>query len=353
MSVYLLLLCLALLQQEARAALVSSGCRGPEALRVAEEALEQINQDLTDGYILSLNRLYDVSHTPAKKKGVTVYKLIIDVMETNCHIISRKHWKQCAVRGVEDIPVYGECELYANVDSGVKLQNYSCATREVPAIEVLNVCPDCPTPDSLNEPVVKETVNLSLKRFNKESKLTNYFTVDKITRASSQWVFSAAYFVEFTIVETVCPKNGIEPSELEKCQPMDCQFAHRGFCSGSHVTREEEFQIKLKPGKSGSSLESQEAVEVTCEIYEPQAAAVEEQEHAKAESGHIEHQHENHRHLHPHEHVHSASSISNSTISMTRGSLGTVVNLPAPSRSSPTTVSCPGPSRHNLMVGEL
>lgn len=66
MSVYLLLLCLALLQQEARAALVSSGCRSPEALRVAEEALEQINQDLTDGYILTLNRLYDVSHTPAK-----------------------------------------------------------------------------------------------------------------------------------------------------------------------------------------------------------------------------------------------------------------------------------------------
>lgn len=84
-----------------------------------------------------------------------------------------------------------------------------------------------------------------------------------------------------------------------------------------------------------------------------QAAAVEEQEHAKAESGHIEHQHENHRHLHPHEHVHSASSISNSTFSMTRGSLGTVVNLPAPSRSSPTTVSCPGTSRHNLMVGKL
>lgn len=84
-----------------------------------------------------------------------------------------------------------------------------------------------------------------------------------------------------------------------------------------------------------------------------QAATVEEQEHAKAESGHIEHQHENHRHLHPHKHVHSTSPSSNSTISMTRGSLGTVVNLPAPSRSSPTTVSCPGPSRHNLMVGRL
>lgn len=26
-------------------------------------------------------------------------------------------------------------------------------------------------------------------------------------------------------METVCSKNGTEPSEIEKCQPMDCQFA--------------------------------------------------------------------------------------------------------------------------------
>ncbi len=51
---------------------------------------------------------------------------------------------------------------------------------------MLSVCPDCPTPDNLNDPIVKETANLSLQRFNQESRLTNYFTLENITRASSQ-----------------------------------------------------------------------------------------------------------------------------------------------------------------------
>lgn len=66
MTPYLLLWSLTLLQLEARAAVVSSGCRGPETVRVAEEALAQINLDRTDGYILSLNRLYDVLRSPDK-----------------------------------------------------------------------------------------------------------------------------------------------------------------------------------------------------------------------------------------------------------------------------------------------
>lgn len=66
MRIYLVLLSLALLQQEGRARPEAAGCNSPEALRVAEEALEQVNQDRSHGYVLSLNRLYDISHTPGK-----------------------------------------------------------------------------------------------------------------------------------------------------------------------------------------------------------------------------------------------------------------------------------------------
>lgn len=48
---------------------------------------------------------------------------------------------------------------------------------------------------------------------------------------SCQWVFSAFYFVEFTIVETVCSKNNTEASEVENCPPMDCPFAVSYFHS--------------------------------------------------------------------------------------------------------------------------
>ena len=69
MSVYLLLLSLALLQQEGRARPDPPGCNSPEAVRVAEEVLEQVNQDRTNGYVLSLNRLYGVSHALEKVRA--------------------------------------------------------------------------------------------------------------------------------------------------------------------------------------------------------------------------------------------------------------------------------------------
>lgn len=123
MSVYLLLLCLALLQRSGRASTEPPGCSSPEAVKAAEEALEQINQDRNNGYILSLNRLYDqVStqteaylqtsgskqsflHVSVQDKQGSIYQMIIDVMETKCHISSRKPWKQCEVRRVSEVPV--------------------------------------------------------------------------------------------------------------------------------------------------------------------------------------------------------------------------------------------------------
>lgn len=60
----LLLLCLAWLQPGGRARPDSAGCSSPEALRMAEEALQQVNQDRSHGYVLSLSRLYDISPGP-------------------------------------------------------------------------------------------------------------------------------------------------------------------------------------------------------------------------------------------------------------------------------------------------
>ncbi|CAF98105.1 unnamed protein product [Tetraodon nigroviridis] len=316
MRVYLVLLCLPLLQPEGRVRPDSAGCSSPEALRMAEEALEQVNQDRTDGYILSLNRLYDISHTPETEGGALVYKLSIDVMETECHIISRKPWKQCEVKSIAKAPVYGECEMSIYVDSEVKLQSYTCALREVPATAILDQCPDCPTADDVNTPVVKDTANLSLQKFNKKSSQTNYFRLENVTRASSQWVDGPAYFVEFTIVETVCSKK-TDPGEVKNCPPMDCRFTRRGFCFGSHVTANDGFP--------------QQNVEVKCEIFNSQGQA-----HAEAGSKDVGQQ-----------------PTADPAVSCARSSRGTVVNQPAPVRSSPAARSCPSPHRHNIGISNL
>ncbi|XP_014903493.1 fetuin-B [Poecilia latipinna] len=350
MSVSFLVLLLGLLFHNGKAKVESQGCHSPDVERTAEEVLQQINQDRTDGYILTLNRLYDLSSTSNQEKSGSVYNLTIDVLETKCHSISKKPWKQCEVRGLGDIPVYGECQASVQVDAQVKLESYSCALREVAATAIVHVCPDCPTADNLNEPVIKETAKLALQKFNKESHLANYFALGNITKASLQWVVGPSYFVEFTVLETECSKE-TDFSELTHCQPMNCQFAHRGFCTGSHKTHEEAFKNMNPVGKDASSFQKAESVEVKCEIYEPQAATVEEQPQqlvAKVVSGHPEQHHHNHTHLHHHEHVHSVTQGSDVTVSNPKGLLGRIVFEPATPRSAPTASSCPGARRHNL-----
>ncbi|XP_039985767.1 fetuin-B [Xiphias gladius] len=342
MSVYLLVLCLALLPQEGRARPEPPGCSSPEAVRVAEEALEQINQDRRSGYILSLNRLYDVSHTPKKEKDGSLYNLTIDVMETRCHVISRKPWKQCEVKSIGSVPVYGECEVSAHVDTQVKLQNYSCVTRKVPSAEVVGVCPDCPTSVNLNEPIVTKTARLSLQKFNDQSHLANYFALENITAARAQWIFGMSYFVDFTIVETVCAKN-TKASERGSCPPMDSQSAHRGYCSGSHVSRYFPFETAIPVGRDTFL-----SVQAKCEIYNPQAAAAEEQ--ARAHAGH---QHHNHTGPQPQEQEQVSSVAPGLPVSEPCGCLGTVVDLPASPRPAPAASSCPGPRRHNLHIRSL
>ncbi|KAG7248362.1 hypothetical protein CRUP_005213, partial [Coryphaenoides rupestris] len=183
------------------------GCGSPAVVSVAEEALEQINRDRKQGYILGFNSLYDLESSTDQEKSRSVYKLIIDVLETKCHVTSRKPWKQCEVRSSFDIAVYGECVAYVFAEAPFELQQYSCTIRQVPIPDMLDQCPDCATPDRLDDPIVMDTTKLSLQRFNAESTLANFFSLQHVTRASSQWIEGPMYYVEFTIQETVCSKE--------------------------------------------------------------------------------------------------------------------------------------------------
>ncbi|XP_012990582.2 fetuin-B [Esox lucius] len=320
------------------------GCQSPEVLRAAEEGLDQINADLTKGFILSLNRVYDISQQTGE--GEVTFNLTIDVMETKCHVISRNPWKKCEVKNVANVPVYGQCMASIYVGKSVELRSYKCTIQQVPGRTILNLCPDCPTAILLDDPNIVKTANLSLQTFNKQSNLSNYFTLLNITGGRMQWVVGPSYFVEFTIQETVCAK-GTPDVDLTQCKMMDCEYAHKGICTGSHIT--------VNYGRLDKEIVSQ----VNCQIIEPEAALAEEKAHSKEGSDHSENEDHNHAHthLHPHEHHHHPTSP-NQASPRPKGLLGVVVVLPPPHvqpapRAPPAASNCPGIKRINLGLNNL
>lgn len=62
--------------------------------------------------------------------------------------------------------------------------------------------------------------------------------------------------------------QAINKSRFTSLQYLSSQ--HQGFCFGSHMTQEDEFEMRLPVGQKESSFQNYNPVEVKCEIYEPQ-----------------------------------------------------------------------------------
>uniref|UniRef100_A0A8C0SXF9 Fetuin B n=1 Tax=Canis lupus familiaris TaxID=9615 RepID=A0A8C0SXF9_CANLF len=181
---------------------LSRDCNNSGILEVAGFALQDINRDRKDGYVLSLNRVSDV----------------------------REHRQAISRRRIH------------------------------------NRCPDCPSPRAtdLSDPRVLEAALESLAKYNSESTSKQYSLV-QVTRASSQWVYGPAYFVEYLIKESPCTKSQVSSCAL---QPPDSEPV--GICKGSLGQRELE-----------------KFVSVTCHFFEPQVPAPGE-ENASASQGPVD-----------------------------------------------------------------
>ncbi|XP_046956468.1 fetuin-B isoform X3 [Lynx rufus] len=165
---------------------IARGCNDSGILELAGFALQDINRDRKDGYVLSLNRVSDV----------------------------REHRQAISRRSIH------------------------------------MMCPDCPSPFKLSNPKVLETAAESLAKYNKESASKQY-SLFQVTRASGQWVFGFAFFVEYLIKESPCTKHQASSCAL---QPPDSVPV--GLCKGTLTERE-----------------LQKFVSVTCDFFEPQVPA--------------------------------------------------------------------------------
>ncbi|XP_058699666.1 fetuin-B [Poecile atricapillus] len=246
--------------QGAGAALLSPRCDDAAVEEAADLALRQINADREEGYILSLYRIVSVREQPQETTG-SVFYLILDVVDTECHVLSKKLWKDCDTRSAHST-VYGQCKaiIYINQARNIAhLNTYECTLQPVLPRYISSVCPDCPLDDSPTKPQYLDAAVQCLAKFNRQSEQAHYFSVLNVTRASMQWIIGPAYFVEFLIQETSCSKD-VKDADISMCEPLPPEAAKIGFCKGSVVNS------RVNP-----------SVTISCEIYSQQDPATEEE----------------------------------------------------------------------------
>ncbi|KAM7321835.1 hypothetical protein ACRRTK_018676 [Alexandromys fortis] len=223
-------------------------CNDSDVLAVAGFTMQNINTDQKDGYVLSLSRVHDAREHFQEDMGSLFY-LTLDVLETGCHVLSKKSWKDCSPRILHE-SVYGQCKAMFHMNKPRRvlyLLAYNCTLRPVSRRQINTICPDCPGsigvsgPTDLADPNIMEAATESLAKFNSENPSKQYSVV-------KQWVVGPSYFVDYLIKESPCTESQASCS----LQPSDSEPV--GLCHGSLVKAPEE-----------------KFVSVNCEFFESKA----------------------------------------------------------------------------------
>ncbi|XP_031220510.1 fetuin-B isoform X1 [Mastomys coucha] len=233
------------------------GCNDSQVLAVAGFALQNINRDQKDGYMLSLNRVHDVREHYQEDMGSLFY-LTLDVLETDCHVLSKKAQKDCNPRIFYE-SVYGQCKAMFHINKPRRvlyLAAYNCTLRPVSKRETHRMCPDCPSPIDVSSPSVLEAATESLAKFNSKSPSKQY-VLFKVTKARTQWVGGPSYYVEYLIKEAPCTQS------QASCSLQSSDSEPVGLCQGSLLQGPPRQVPLIQP--------LEKSVTVTCEFFESQA----------------------------------------------------------------------------------
>ncbi|KAM4043776.1 fetuin-B-like [Anomaloglossus baeobatrachus] len=245
--------------------LTSIACNNPAAEAAADLSLRQLNANRREGSVLGLKRISNVQEQFDEENG-SVFYLTLDVLETECHVLSRRLWKDCGAKPRHEA-AFGQCRATFQLNKPERiahLYNYDCTLR--PGAPRDFSCSGCYLPRPLNDSNIQEVAEKSLEKFNKESDFNKYFGLGNITKAARQVVAGTAFYVEFTIRESTCNKSA---EDVSLCDPLDCEFAHTGYCKAFAATHWNNPTQKI-------------VLNVTCEIFEPEAGILQEPKHNDA-----------------------------------------------------------------------
>ncbi|XP_048362463.1 histidine-rich glycoprotein [Sphaerodactylus townsendi] len=241
---------------ESEPAVASANCSDTE--KEAGVALDLINKHRSDGYIFSLLRVADahVQHVG----NASIYYFTLDVLETECPVISRKDWVSCGSGPLFGTSDFGRCNAVVQIDQSSQkwgLYGYNCTMSPVPP--KLYECKECSVNITVLDNVQQYAAEAErlMERYNRDSDLTKGFKVEKVTKVLLAESNRTGYFIEFTIKETMCLKAKFlsQPSE---CKFLPDEYAHTGFCSGkilNDTTDTEVVEVKsceifdIQPGK--------------------------------------------------------------------------------------------------------
>ncbi|XP_047658635.1 fetuin-B isoform X3 [Tachysurus fulvidraco] len=225
-------------------------CDDKSVMKLARLAVNYINEDRQEGYKFALNRLFNVQVHPQGPAG-KVYYLDLDVLETKCHVLSRKSWKRCDIRPFMETQISGNCNTtILHTPEGLSyLYSYDCTLVPDPPEKLQKTCPDCPLLLAVDSDRAMSSAKITLRSYNGQSTLPAQLTVAAITRASHQVSPAAAIFVEYTVQECSVP-----PVDEALCLPADAGKGPIGFCGGAV------FGAESTPTD----------VKVSCEIFHPQ-----------------------------------------------------------------------------------
>ncbi|XP_040284238.1 fetuin-B-like [Bufo bufo] len=244
------------------AVLTSIPCNDHAVEAAADLSLRQLNANRRSGFVFGLKRISDVQEQFDEENG-SVFYLTLDVLETDCHVLSRRLWSSCEAKPRHET-VFGQCKVIFQLNKPkriAQLHSYDCTLS--PAARLEFGCGGCHFSIPLNNSNVQEVAQKSLEKFNKESNSNKYFALGNITKGARQVVAGTAYHVEFTILESTCNKSA---KDFSLCDPLDCEFAHTGYCKSMAVAH-------------WNTPDEKNVLKVTCEIFEPEAAVVEQQNH--------------------------------------------------------------------------